>query len=548
MATFYFNGAVDSNWDTLGNWWTDNNHTIPALALPTSSDSAIISYGIDSGNEPTILNLTVNGAYISTITITVTGNAIFNLGSSLRQSAQLNGNVTFNGASFIDGTGAVVVGDVIFNTGSFNGGYIDGNATFNGDSYNQATIDGNATFNNSSYNNVLDSISGTITVGGIREWEGTWWINNVQTTLRTSPGGVGLWNNSFYRNSVVYAGPSTIYVRTSGNDSNEGTETSPLASAQVAFEMAFFGSSGNKIIDFGVGDFGGIVLSQDWPSRIAVRGVNSSQSLFGGINGNGLDEIVDYENNTLISEAIAGKNINISSNKTINLGNITSNGNANVSTLSNGSNAGSITIDNAIFEDINAIGGPSDFFTNVAGNSGSIIINNSSCGNIFIDGGNGYSYNGSNGGSLLLENSTCLDIAANGGYGTNPGLGGSITLNNSTSSNISVDGGISEHYGDGQAAGSVTLNDSSCGSISGQGGDMGTGGSISAGGTVTLNNSSSGNIDLAGGTGSEDPINGIVTLTGSSIIPNEILNVSQVICTNLNKGRGINGSSILGVV
>jgi hypothetical protein len=655
MATFYFNGAVDSNWDTLGNWWTDNNHTIPALALPTSSDSAIISYGIDSGNEPTILNLTVNGAYISTITITVTGNAIFNLGSSLRQSAQLNGNVTFNGASFIDGTNAVVVGDVIFNTGSFNGGYIDGNATFNDNSYNNATIDGNATFNNSSYNNIIDSISGTITVGGIREWEGTWWINNVQTTLRTSPGGVGLWNNSFYRNSVVYAGPSTIYVRTSGNDSNEGTETSPLASAQVAFEMAFVGSSGNKIIDFGVGDFGGIVLSQDWPSRIAVRGVNSSQSLFGGINGNGLDEIYDYDNSTPVSPATNGKNIVIvGQNQNIDLGNITSIGGSTIYDNYNGEagHGGSVTLTDVKAGDIITTGAVFDWGGDSYG--GNVLITDCVVEDIISTGGlSGEGSGDHTGGDVSVVDSTCNNINANGGlqdgdigeYDEDWWAAGNITVTNSTTGNISAQGSspnyvsytgpvgkggdvtitnsiveninnssngnvsatlniagditivssfvddIMSNAGMG-GVGSVTMNtnivnisNSTCGNITANGyimdsgfsnGTNGNGSDITVsdsivvsitcngggatnqnnipgiGGDVTLINSVVDQVTCDGGIVNEsgrlhNGDGGTVYLIGSSIIPNNI-SAGYVDATQLNKGRGINGSSILGMI
>jgi len=40
---------------------------------------------------------------------------------------------------------------------------------------------------------------------------------------------------------------------------------------------------------------------------------------------------------------------------------------------------------------------------------------------------------------------------------------------------------------------------------------------------------------------------GTVTLEGGSIIPN-VINAGSVVSTNLNKGRGVNGSSILGLI
>lgn len=38
MANLYFNNAVDTSLDTLGNWWLDDAFTTPAGALPTESD------------------------------------------------------------------------------------------------------------------------------------------------------------------------------------------------------------------------------------------------------------------------------------------------------------------------------------------------------------------------------------------------------------------------------------------------------------------------------------------------------------------------------
>jgi hypothetical protein len=84
MATFYFNGAVDSDWATLGNWWTSDAFTTQAAALPASGDSVVVTGNIDtnSGSEPTVVNLTCTSPeYASgriSIAVTVTGNATFN--------------------------------------------------------------------------------------------------------------------------------------------------------------------------------------------------------------------------------------------------------------------------------------------------------------------------------------------------------------------------------------------------------------------------------------------------------------------------------------
>ena len=62
MATLYFNGAVDSDWAEIENWWTSDDFTTQASALPSSSDSVVLSSSCDtnSGSEPTVVNLTIN--------------------------------------------------------------------------------------------------------------------------------------------------------------------------------------------------------------------------------------------------------------------------------------------------------------------------------------------------------------------------------------------------------------------------------------------------------------------------------------------------------
>ena len=106
-----------------------------------------------------------------------------------------------------------------------------------------------------------------------------------------------------------------IYIRTTGNDTTgNGSSGSPYATAQKGYDIAVATVSGNYVLDFGVGNFSGVLLSQDWPSRISIRGVNRLQTFLGNINGNGQDAVQDYENNTIISPATSGYTINIISN------------------------------------------------------------------------------------------------------------------------------------------------------------------------------------------------------------------------------------------
>ena len=132
MATLYFNGAVDNEWTTLGNWWTDSGFTTQATSLPTSADDVIATASIssNSGSAPTVVNFTLNDPsenfYFLGIAITVTGNA------------------NFNEYSYNDGT-------------------VNGDATFNDSSVNYGAIGGNATFNDSSFAHPLGLYYGTVT-------------------------------------------------------------------------------------------------------------------------------------------------------------------------------------------------------------------------------------------------------------------------------------------------------------------------------------------------------------------------------------------------
>ena len=124
--TLYFNGAVDSDWNTLGNWWEDFGCTVAASALPASSDDVILFASIysNSGSEPTIVNFDLQASYSTLgIPITITGLAAFS-GQGAFLSSTINGNCTFSGntsynngtitgnaefifPSFLDGTGTV---------------------------------------------------------------------------------------------------------------------------------------------------------------------------------------------------------------------------------------------------------------------------------------------------------------------------------------------------------------------------------------------------------------------------------------------------------
>jgi hypothetical protein len=103
MATLYFNGAVDNDWDEIGNWWTNSAGTSAAAALPSSSDSVVITAAIysNSGDEPTVVNIYATANM--DIAITVTGVATFDTGGEY--GGNISGAVVFDGTSKVSGSG-----------------------------------------------------------------------------------------------------------------------------------------------------------------------------------------------------------------------------------------------------------------------------------------------------------------------------------------------------------------------------------------------------------------------------------------------------------
>jgi hypothetical protein len=110
-VTLYFNGAVDSDWAEVGNWWLDAEHTQAAGRLPTSDESVVVVGDGIFADEQTINDLAMTGGGELNGTLTVTGTA------------------TFNDFSSLAGT---VIGNAVFNDSSVNaGGSVTGTATFN---------------------------------------------------------------------------------------------------------------------------------------------------------------------------------------------------------------------------------------------------------------------------------------------------------------------------------------------------------------------------------------------------------------------------------
>lgn len=136
MATLYYNAAVDNDWNTLGNWWTNSGHTSAAASLPTSSDSVVASANINAngGSMPTVVNFTTTASLA--IQITVTGVATFS-GSAANLTNQ-------------NSTGGEVIGNCVFQNGA--------------KLWQYATVTGNATFHDTALAHLQSSITGNVTV------------------------------------------------------------------------------------------------------------------------------------------------------------------------------------------------------------------------------------------------------------------------------------------------------------------------------------------------------------------------------------------------
>jgi hypothetical protein len=173
--TLYFNGAVDNDWDELGNWWEEldgvdgGSSDVAASALPTSSDDVVLLTSVDmnGGSDPTVANLEVREdyAYIA-IGITVTGLATFSRDYS-HNVGTITGDCVFSGySSYNNGT---ITGDCVFSGFySYNNGTITGDCVFSGFySYNNnnGTITGDCVFSGD-YSHTLGTITGDCVFSG----------------------------------------------------------------------------------------------------------------------------------------------------------------------------------------------------------------------------------------------------------------------------------------------------------------------------------------------------------------------------------------------
>ncbi len=260
-TTLYYDDSYGTDWNILGNWWTDSGFTAAATNLPTASDDVIITGNVfsNSGPDVTVKTLTVNGhVNVSDFSIVVTNGAVFN--GTAYNGANITGDVVFNAGSRMAGgsvsgiakfssatggvmtvpdggawgygtTGSIVGADNnpitawVFNGESVNYGDIDNHPIFNGMSNNSGNIHSDATFNGASYNIgtiwgkaiFANATGGVMTVPDGGTWGGGMvdsnvgiddnpiisWVFNGNSANQSIIDNVPVFNDTSYNNGTV---------------------------------------------------------------------------------------------------------------------------------------------------------------------------------------------------------------------------------------------------------------------------------------------------------------------------------------------------------
>jgi hypothetical protein len=195
MANLYYNAAVDMEWDTLGNWWTNASFTNPSAAIPADGDTAYLGASLSVAPSTSV---TLAHIYVADPS---TGGGQFSVSFS-----NITGDVTLYDYSLISGS---IVGNAVFNGHSSINLFssITGNATFNDFSSSNivTSISGNATFNDYSYNN--SSVEGDVTFNDFSTMRNSFVTGDATFDLTAAATQIiGGYNVSFNGDVVVSGG------------------------------------------------------------------------------------------------------------------------------------------------------------------------------------------------------------------------------------------------------------------------------------------------------------------------------------------------------
>ncbi|MDD5165334.1 MAG: hypothetical protein PHG25_02240 [Candidatus Pacebacteria bacterium] len=260
---YYFNNAVSTNWNTLGNWWFDSSFTQPALVLPQNGDTVYIGARIDTGPTTPVTLGSINVASSTTgggsFQVNLTGasgpayfyasstnvgvvNGVLNIYgprslSQVNTTGSYTGDITFHNGSWNDVT---IPRNAVFYDTSYNssGGIVSGNVEFAGANTNAGTIGGIATIDAGASLNGAGTVQGSVSNGGIISG-GT--FNGVITHIN----GASLTGSVTNAVSMIFNGGS--FVSSSGQVSGDATFNATSSNRGVVSGTATFNGSSYNI-------------------------------------------------------------------------------------------------------------------------------------------------------------------------------------------------------------------------------------------------------------------------------------------------------------
>jgi len=168
--TLYFYSAVNNDWNTLGNWFVDRDHTLSSDSLPTDEDTAVILSDISSNSGSFIadtiifdngdLNNSFNGYTISEVRhiILINGRQLAGYGTIGSTGTRVQIDL-YDNCKLYFSSSTTIYGDVNFHETS----YIDNNSQ-------SVTIEGNVVVTssggNSNYQPIYGNGSYSVTILG----------------------------------------------------------------------------------------------------------------------------------------------------------------------------------------------------------------------------------------------------------------------------------------------------------------------------------------------------------------------------------------------
>jgi hypothetical protein len=562
---FYFNNAVDTNWNTLGNWWNDAQFTVPATYLPTALNQVFIHGEITDlgiGDTAEVDTITFNGTSTSAIDITVVQNAIFNGSSSNTGNITLSGIATFNETSSNTGTITAATSTFYEDTTSTVGGTILGFIqrifTSSATTLRDFTTEGgrndwtiistgvntivnlaNATYDLAT--NIFKGLLGGSFVSNSSISEGTPVVPTVTiaSPIPKTTGDTTKWAPSIDWGTAITCTYSYDNWTTSNtlNCANNGSDLPrPTAMVDRTLYLRAIDSHGGlteKSLTYRYNNTvatytmcGADLLDENRPYYYLNQDVTGPCTITASaatttLRGNLVSTSTGY---TVTGNIVGnGKHINLQNISVT--GTVDSNGGNII--LSNGtfdgaidSDEGAITTTGSTLSDtINSYGGTISFGTTIAlatttSQGGNITITNSTTTNIVSTA----TTSDATAGTVTINTSVIGNIIANGVAGTNGGNGGVITIATSTTGVLYANGanGITN----GGNGGNINVTNSFAtpvgSGIFSNGGNSTSCGNGGDAGFVTLTNSTYGTITANGGSGADNGCPGSGGTSGQS--------------------------------